>query len=61
LDLDKSPGTQQAGNPALVHNANTVTVKPIVQATLASANNAALPSTVSATLTFNGVTTGTLT
>ena len=33
LDLDKSPGRQQGGNPALVYNSSTVSVKPLVQAT----------------------------
>jgi RHS repeat-associated protein len=55
LDLDQSPGTAQSGSPALVFNSDAVSVKPFVQVSVPSANNAALPSTISTQLTFNGV------
>jgi RHS repeat-associated protein len=61
LDLDQSPGTVQSGDPALVYNSDAVSVRPIVQVSVPSANNAALPSTVSTQLTFNGVAGGTMT
>ena len=32
LDLDRSPGAAQSGNPTLVYNSSSVSVKPIVQA-----------------------------
>jgi hypothetical protein len=53
LDLDMSPGSNQSGDPALVYNSSLVSVKPIVQATLQTDTAAALPATLSATLTWN--------
>jgi RHS repeat-associated protein len=61
LDLDQSPGTAQAGNPALVYHSSQVSQKPIVQVQLTSANNASLPANITAQLTFNGTAMGTLT
>jgi YD repeat-containing protein len=61
LDLDQSPGTDQSGNPALVYNSDSVSQLPIVQANLQSPNNASLPGSVSAVLTFNGTTAATVT
>jgi RHS repeat-associated protein len=61
LDLDLSPGTSASANAAIVYNSDSVNVKPIVQATLQSVNNAALPGSITASLTFNGSSTGTLT
>jgi RHS repeat-associated protein len=55
LDLDQSPGTAQSGSPALVYNSDAVSVRPIVQVSVSSANNAALPTQFGAQLTFNGV------
>jgi RHS repeat-associated protein len=53
LDLDQSPGTTQSGNAALVYNSDAVSVKPIIQVSLPSNNNAALPSTITGTLTWD--------
>src|SRR5205823_12480143 len=61
LDLDQSPGSGQSGNPALVYHSSQVSQKPIVQVQLSSANNASLPSTISAQLTYNGTTAATVT
>jgi RHS repeat-associated protein len=56
LDLDRSPGSKQAGNPELVYDSSSVSVRPIIQATIATPNNVgSLPSTVTVTLTWNGV------
>jgi RHS repeat-associated protein len=57
LNLDQSGG----GGAALVYNSDGVNVKPIVQATLRTANNAALPGTVTAVLTWNSGTPATFT
>jgi hypothetical protein len=49
LDLDQSPGTVQSGNPSLIFHSGSVNQKPVVQvvqATLQSKNNAALPATI---------------
>jgi hypothetical protein len=56
LDLDLSPGTEVGLDPALVYNSERVTVKPIIQAQIQTANSAALPDTITVQLTFNGVT-----
>ena len=53
LNLDQSGGTQDGG-AALVYNSDSTNVRPIVQATIPSANNAALPGSVTATMTWNG-------
>jgi RHS repeat-associated protein len=60
LNLDQSRGGQ-GGGAALVYNSDSVNVKPIVQATLQTANNAALPGTVTAALTWNSGTPATFT
>jgi RHS repeat-associated protein len=54
LDLDRSPGTSQSLDPALIYNSSMVNVKPIVQATLITDNAVSLPATFTATLTWNG-------
>jgi RHS repeat-associated protein len=54
LDLDKSPGTAQSGNAALVYNSDAVTVRPVIQATLPTDPTTSLPGTISAVLTWNG-------
>ena len=36
LDFDQSPGTAVGGDPTLVYNSDTVDVRPIIQAQLAS-------------------------
>jgi RHS repeat-associated protein len=56
LDLDLSPGTEVGLYPALAYNSERVTVKPIIQAQIQTANSAALPDTITLQLTFNGVT-----
>jgi RHS repeat-associated protein len=61
LDLDQSPGTTQSDNPALVYNSDEVSVRPVIQASLASVNTSSLPSTVSAILTWYGTAGTTLT
>jgi RHS repeat-associated protein len=61
LDLDQNPGTALSGDAALVYNSDSVSVKPVVQATLHSPNNATLPTSVSAVLTFGGTAGATLT
>ena len=53
LTLDTSGGSDPASTD-LVYNSAEVSVKPTVQATLQTVNNAALPTTVSAALTWNG-------
>ena len=57
LNLDQSGGTQDGG-AALVYNSDATNVRPIVQVTIPSANNAALPSSVTATMTWNGSAVG---
>ena len=61
LDLDQSPGTSQSGNPALVYHSSQVAAQPIVQVQLDTPNNASLPSSISAQLTFDGVAAATVT
>src|SRR5207249_1932671 len=56
LDLDGSPGSSQGGSPALVYHSASVSQQPIVQVSLPSVNNASLPGTITAQLTFDGVT-----
>jgi hypothetical protein len=55
VDLDQSPGTVQSGNAALAYNSDEVTVQPIVQATIPTdnASGVGLPSSITATLTWN--------
>jgi RHS repeat-associated protein len=60
LDLDQSGGGQSGGS-ALVYNSDGTNVEPIIQGTIQSPNNASLPSTVSAVLTWNGTAGATLT
>jgi RHS repeat-associated protein len=55
LDLDKSPGTGQALDPALVYNSSAVNVRPILQGSIPTANNAPLPIAIYATLTWDNV------
>jgi RHS repeat-associated protein len=57
LDLDQSPGNGQSGGAALVYNSDAVSVQPVIEATLNSPNNASLPSTITAVLTWNGTPT----
>ncbi len=58
LDLDQSPGSDQSGNPALVYNSDSVSILPVVTATLQTNSGVTLPSTVSGTLVWYS-TTGT--
>jgi RHS repeat-associated protein len=56
FDLDQSPGTSQAGNPALVYNSDSLSnVQTVVQATVQTPNNAALPGSIAVQLTWDGV------
>ncbi len=61
LDLDQSPGTSQAGAPALAYDSGQVSQQPIIQLQLDSPNNASLPASITARLTFNGTTGPTMT
>ncbi len=55
LDLDKSPGTQQSGNMALVYDSGTAgATAPIVQATIQMDNSGSMPSSIAAQLTWDG-------
>src|SRR5262245_24589711 len=54
LDLDLSPGTDVGGSPALVYSSERVSNKPIIAASVQSDNGVALPSTITATLTWDG-------
>jgi RHS repeat-associated protein len=58
LDLDKSPGTAQSGNPELVYNSFLVGAKPVIQAKLQTDNAGALPGTLTAQLTWDGTAQG---
>src|SRR5207244_10450414 len=53
-----SPGAAQSGNAALVYNSDWVNTSPIIQASVGTANNAALPANVTATMTWDGTSTG---
>ncbi len=52
LDLDRSPGTDQAGNPMLVYHSSQVSQKPIVQVQIAVPGTGSAPTSISATLTL---------
>src|SRR5262249_550447 len=54
LDHERGAGTVESGNRMLIFHSDSVNQQPVVQATLQSANNAALPATITATLTWNG-------
>jgi hypothetical protein len=43
LDLDESPGTAQGGDPRLVSNAESVSVRPVIQGSIPT-DNPALPA-----------------
>ncbi len=54
LDVSLSPLPSPTTPAALDYNSDSVSQRPVVQATIASANNAALPSAITAVLTWNG-------
>jgi RHS repeat-associated protein len=54
VDLDQSPGSGQSGDPAFTYNSDQVSVQPIVQVGWQTDSSGALPSSVVATLTWNG-------
>lgn len=56
LDLDQSPGTSQSGNTQLIYNSDSVDPKPIFQVYVPKLG-AVAPTSVVATLTFDGQTT----
>jgi hypothetical protein len=56
LDLDQSPGTAQSGDPALVYNSAWVDVHPVIQVSAPTAVTTSLPASLTAQLTFAGVT-----
>jgi RHS repeat-associated protein len=53
VDLDQSPGTVQSGDPAFVYHSDSVSQSPIIQATIPTDNASALPSSITATLTWD--------
>ncbi len=54
LDFDQSPGTSVGRNPALVYDSASVAPQPIIEATLLTNSALGLPTSIQATLTFNG-------
>jgi RHS repeat-associated protein len=58
LDFDQSPGTSVGGDPVLTYNSDTVDVRPIIQAQLASSAGEPVPDEIKVQLTFNGVAQG---
>ncbi|MFO0969474.1 MAG: SBBP repeat-containing protein [Gemmataceae bacterium] len=59
LDLDLSPGSTQAGNPALVYDGTSLNIQPVIQGVVSAPNNAALPSTIGVELIWDGTSQGT--
>ena len=57
LDVSIDPLPSPSTSASLIYNSDSVSQRPVIQATLASANNAALPSTITAVLTWNGTAT----
>jgi YD repeat-containing protein len=55
LDLDRSPGTDQSDRPALVYDSAAADPRPILHAYLQTDSAAALPSTITVQLTWDGV------
>jgi RHS repeat-associated protein len=53
LDLDRSPGTQQGGNPALVYHSDSVSQLPVIQVTVPTDNAVSMPTTITVQLTWN--------
>jgi hypothetical protein len=54
VDVSLTPLQSPTTPASLVYNSDSVSVRPIIQATLSSANNAPLPSQITAILTWNG-------
>src|SRR5262249_46888176 len=54
LDLDQSPGTSVAGNPALAYNSDWVNNHPIITPQVPSDPPPGMPGKVSAQLSLNG-------
>jgi hypothetical protein len=54
LDFDLSPGTDVGGNPALVYNSGTVSVRPIIQVPVYTDPNKSFPTEIDMRLTWNG-------
>ncbi len=61
LILDRSGEADQAGDPALVYHSSQVDAYPVVQVQVQTPNNASLPASIAARLTFNGVAAATVT
>jgi hypothetical protein len=55
LDLDLSPGRAVALSPQLVYSSAAADPRPVVQATLSTDSNQALPPVVRAVLTWDGI------
>jgi RHS repeat-associated protein len=61
LDFDQSPGTSVGRNPALVYDSSQVAPRPIIEAVLTTTAGLGLPTSIQATLTFNGTAQSTVT
>ena len=61
VDVSLTPLQSPATSAALVYNSDSVSVRPVIQATLSSANASALPSQITAILTWNDGTPTTFT
>jgi hypothetical protein len=55
LDFDQSPGTAVGGDPALVYNSATVSVRPVVQVQVATDPQGTAPTQAVVVLSWNGV------
>src|SRR5262249_44745052 len=53
LDFDLSPGTAVGGDPALVYNSDTVSVRPIISAFIASGPDDPVPLDIQARLKWD--------
>jgi YD repeat-containing protein len=54
LDFDLSPGNSVGGDPAIVYDSNTVSVRPIVQAQVPTDPSKPVPLSIQAQLTWQG-------
>ncbi len=53
LDFDWSPGTSVGGDPALVYNSDTVSVRPIAETSLVTTTSPGVPSQIDAQMTWD--------
>ena len=54
LGFDRSPGTDVGRDPALAYNSDTVSVRPVVEATWQSDPNGPVPTAIQVQLTWDG-------